>query len=259
MKISIVTAVYNSELTIGFSIASIKSQNYSNLESIVVDGASTDNTMKIIESIIDERRIVISERDFGIYDALNKGISASTGEVIGILHSDDYYADNDVLGKIAIEFSDPNVDVVYGDLDYVLSRDTSVILRHWVAGDYQKNKINRGWMPPHPTIFVRRQVFESTGLYDKSYQISADYDWVLKIFKNNRLRTKYIPQVLVKMRTGGESNKSIKNISRKLFEDYQIIRSAKIGGVLTLILKNARKLPQFFYGYITSNVYYKRD
>lgn len=246
MKISIITVVYNREETIGSSIASVKSQNFSNIEHIIIDGSSTDNTLKIINQITSAQDKVISEPDNGIYDALNKGFSHSTGDIIGLLHSDDYFASNDILGKVSNAFVNPLIDAVYGDLEYVSKKNINRIVRKWTAGKYKETEISFGWMPPHPTLFLRREVIERWGGFDTQYRISADYDSILRYFVKGKICVEYIPYTFVKMRTGGESNVSFKNLWIKLYEDYKIIKKNEVGGLLTLTYKNLRKLNQFF-------------
>ena len=189
---------------------------------------------------------VISEPDKGIYDALNKGIARSTGDVIGLIHSDDFFADEKVLERVAAAFSDPDIDAVYGDLEYVAAADPTRVVRRWRAGNFTPRKLAWGWMPPHPTLFMRRRVFEAHGAYDASYHIAADYDAILRWFGQGGIRTAYIPEVLVKMRLGGKSNRSLRSIFRKSLEDYRALRSNKVGGIGALAAKNLSKLPQFF-------------
>jgi glycosyltransferase len=245
MKISIVTAVYNRAATIGQALDSVASQTYPNIEHIVIDGASTDSTLDEIGKRAYPQIRLISEPDKGIYDALNKGIAAATGEVIGLMHSDDFYASDRVLEDVMRAFAEADAEAVYGDLLYVSTNDTDRIVRRWIARPYTTGLLAKGWMPPHPTLFLRREVFDRFGAYDTSYQIAADYDAVLRWFGNGGIRARYLPQVLVKMRVGGESNRSLGRILRKSSEDYRALRSNGVGGVQTLIWKNLIKIPQF--------------
>jgi len=245
LKISLVTAVYNREDTILDALKSAQSQSYKNVEHVIIDGASTDATLDLIEKSATAHTRVFSEADSGIYDALNKGIARATGDVIGLLHSDDFFASDTVLTKVAAAFADPNIDAVYGDLDYVAKADTTRIIRHWKSGNFTKAKLRRGWMPPHPTLFLRKSVFERFGDYDTTYQISADYDAILRWFGKEKLAAAYLPEVLVKMRVGGESNKSLKKILQKSREDYRALRRNNIGGFGALFWKNASKIQQF--------------
>ena len=245
-KISLITAVYNREDYIAHAIESAQNQTYQNVEHIFIDGASTDKTIEIIKNMQRPQDIFISEKDDGIYDALNKGIKFSTGEILGIIHSDDFFTDEHVLQNIIEAFQDPNIDGVYGDLDYVSAKDEKKIIRHWVAKKYSYKNIFKGWMPPHPTVFLRRNVIERWGGYhSKDYKISADYDALLRYLVKGKIKIAYIPRVLVKMRVGGESNRSILQIFIKSKEDLKAIRRNNIGGIYTLFLKNFHKLKQF--------------
>lgn len=246
MKITIITAVFNRAATIGQAIESVARQTGVDIEHLVIDGASGDGTLAEVEAKRHPGLVVYSEPDKGIYDALNKGITRARGDVVGLLHSDDFFARDDVLNLVMNQFSQPDVDAVHGDLHYVAAEDTSKIIRHWKAGSYDPAKLRQGWMPPHPTLFVRREVFEKHGAYDTSYQISADYEAVLRWFGKARIRSAYIPEVLVKMRVGGESNKSFSRIMRKSREDYRALRTNGVGGLSTLTMKNVSKIPQFF-------------
>jgi len=245
LKISLITAVYNRHSTIQESIRSVQSQSYPDVEHVVVDGASSDGTVKVIKAASNEKTVVISERDDGIYDALNKGIAHASGNLIGLMHSDDFFAHNDVLQRVSEAFSDHSIDAVYGDLQYVAQDDTSRVIRHWNAGEFSPLKLSRGWMPPHPALFLRSNVFDKHGVYDTSYRIAADYDAILRWFGKGKIKAHYIPEVLVKMRVGGESNKSLRKILQKSREDYRALRSNDIGGVGALAWKNASKIRQF--------------
>lgn len=246
MKISLITAVYNRRETIVEAMRSAQSQSYHNVEHVVIDGASTDGTLDLIKAALNEKTVLVSERDGGIYDALNKGIAHASGSVIGLMHSDDFLAHNDVLAQVSDAFSNPSIDAVYGDLQYVAQGDTSRVIRHWRAGEFTPLKLSRGWMPPHPTLFMRSDVFERLGVYDTSYRIAADYDAILRWFGTGKVNAHYIPEVLVKMRVGGESNKSLRKILQKSREDYRALHTNKIGGLGTLAWKNTSKVGQFF-------------
>ncbi len=246
MKISVVTAVYNREKTIGQAVESVQRQTYQPVEHVIQDGGSQDGTLEIIAELSNRNTRLESTPDSGIYDAINKGIARATGEVIGLMHSDDYFASDTVLEKIAQAFGDSAIDGVYGDLDYVLASDTDCVIRHWKSGEVTRAKLKRGWMPPHPTVYLRRSVFERFGVYDTGYSISADYDAMLRYIWGGNIRLSYIPEVLVKMRLGGESNRSIGRIIRKSREDYRAIRQNRVGGIWTLGMKNVSKLGQFF-------------
>ncbi|MCB5199756.1 glycosyltransferase [Loktanella sp. TSTF-M6] len=245
MKISIITAVYNAAATVGQAVASVDAQTGVDVEHIIVDGLSQDDTLAVIAGMGQGGRIVISEADRGIYDAINKGIARATGDVIGVVHADDYLADDHVLSDIAAIFADPAVEAVYGDLDYVQKSDTRRIVRHWQAGAYRPARLRRGWMPPHPTLFLRAAVFDRIGGYDPALRIAADYDLILRYFSTTTVQPVYLPRVLVKMRVGGESNRSLDRILLKMREDRLALRRNGIGGWGTIAVKNLSKLRQF--------------
>lgn len=245
MKISVVTAVYNREDTIGQALRSVQSQSYGNCESIIQDGGSNDRTIELIEQLANDRTFLCSEPDAGIYDAINRGISRATGDVIGLMHSDDFFAHDRVLERVAEVMVDPCIDGVYGDLQYVDADRPTRIIRHWRAGTFSYAKLRRGWMPPHPTLYLRRAVFERWGLYDTSMRIAADYDAMLRYLIEGQIKLAYIPEVMVKMRVGGESNRSLARIVLKSREDLQAIKRNGIGGYGTLAFKNLTKLQQF--------------
>lgn len=246
MKISVITATFNRVDTVAGALASVAGQTWPQVEHIVIDGASTDGTLQAIEAHRERLAVLVSEPDPGLYHALNKGLARATGDVVGLLHSDDLYADERVLERVAQAFADPAVDAVYGDLDYVAKADPSRIVRRWRSGVYSRGKLARGWMPPHPTLFLRRAVIEQWGAYDTAYRIAADYDAMLRYLARGQIRLAYIPEVLVKMRIGGESNRSLSRILLKSREDYAALRRNGVGGVAALLWKNLSKLPQFF-------------
>lgn len=245
MKISLITAVFNRRPTVADAIRSAASQSHRNFEHIIQDGGSSDGTIEIVEALRYEKMSIVSEPDAGIYDALNRGIKRCDGDVVGFLHSDDILAHDCVLSKVAEAFEDPAIDGVYGDLDYVASDDISRIIRRWRSGDYEPSSIGWGWMPPHPTLYLRRKVYDEFGLYDTSYSIAADYEAMLRYLVVGRIRLCYIEDVMVKMRVGGESNRSIGRILKKSQEDYRAIRRHRVGGFGTLFSKNLRKINQF--------------
>ena len=246
MKISIVTAVLNRQATIAPAIKSVQDQSYPEIEHIIQDGGSTDGTLDVVYNLADAKTHVVSEPDTGIYDALNRGILRATGDIIGVMHSDDIFASPMILEKIADAFADKQIDGVYGDLTYVANHDTSKVIRYWQSGTYHRDKLAYGWMPPHPTLYLRRHVFERWGLYDKSFQISADYEAILRYLLQGQIQLAYVPDIFVCMRVGGESNKSSARMFRKSLEDYRALRRHGLRGFSTLALKNGRKLQQFF-------------
>lgn len=248
LQISIVTAVYNRRSTVAQAIKSVQAQTHQWVQHVVIDGASSDGSLQVVKDCLGPKGVLVSEPDKGIYDALNKGMAMCSGDVIGVMHSDDFFADDQVLSDVALAFADPTVDAVYGDLDYVDGRDTSKIIRHWRAGAYLRQRLDWGWMPPHPTLFVRRSVVERWGAYDTRYRISADYDSILRYLGQGHIRMAYVPRVLVKMRLGGESNGSLKKVIRKSWEDWLAMRRngiGSLGGVGSLVWKNLSKVRQF--------------
>ncbi|TXS90883.1 glycosyltransferase [Parahaliea maris] len=246
-KVSIITASYNSQDTVSDTIESVNTQDYENIEHVFVDGQSSDSTLEKIRALSRRSRIVSSEPDQGIYDALNKGIQLASGEIVGFLHGDDLFAADTTVSSIVEAFSDPSVSAAYGDLQYVSRQDTTRVVRNWRSGEFTLKRMRCGWMPPHPTLYLRRSFYINKGLFDCRYKISADYYSILTLFSDPKLYSVYIPEVLVKMRVGGASNASLTNIVRKSREDYAALRRSGIGGIGTLFLKNVRKLPQFIH------------
>lgn len=245
MKVSIITVVWNNKETIKEAIESVLNQTYQDIEYILVDGASTDGTLDIVKNYGNKINKLISEPDKGIYDGLNKGVNIATGDIICFLHSDDFYANKDIINKVVNEFKNDNLlDGVYGDLIYTPKNDTQKVLRYWKSKEFKSDILKKGWMPAHPTLFLKREVYMQYGKFDLSFKIAADYDFMLRILSAG-IKTKYMPQVLYKMRVGGESNKSIKNIILKSKEDLKALKQNNIGGVYTLLLKNLSKIIQF--------------
>ena len=214
IKVSVITAVYNNKDMIESALLSIQSQTYQNIEHIVIDGVSTDGTLEIVNNYKSKISILISEPDEGIYDALNKGISHATGDIICFLHADDFFAHKNVIAHVVEAFEKYQVNSLYGDLEYVSKDDTTNVVRYWKSGEFHYKKIAKGWMPPHPAFFVKRNVYEKYGTFDTSFAIAADYDFVLRVLGKNRISTAYLPEVLYKMRVGGVSNRSLTNISK---------------------------------------------
>lgn len=245
MKISVITACFNNEATIGSTLESVAIQSYQNYEHLIIDGESTDQTLKLIRDFENPRIVCKSEPDEGIYDALNKGIQHSKGDIIGFLHADDIFEDSSILKKIAESFTDPQVYAVYGDLVYVQKDSISKVVRYWRSGTYSRSNLGRGWMIPHPTLYIRRNFYEEYGGFNKKYSISADYDLILRLLLNKSFTVIYIPQVMVRMRLGGISNRNFINIWRKSCEDFKVVRSNSIGGIYTVALKNLLKIKQF--------------
>lgn len=245
MKVSIITSVFNNEETIEETLNSVLSQDYDDIEYIVIDGASTDRTCEIVKKYLDYIDVFISEPDKGIYDGLNKGIKVATGDIISFLHSDDIFYDKTTITEVVSTFQHYNTDSVYGDLVYIDKKDPNKIVRYWKSGRFSKKKLKYGWMPPHPSLFVKKHIYEKFGIFDTSFKIAADYDVVLRFFGVANISTVYVEKVFVKMRTGGESNRDIKNLLKKTMEDYKAMKKNNIGGIYSLTYKNISKIPQF--------------
>lgn len=245
MKISIITACYNSEKTIRNTLDSIKSQVYSDIEYIIIDGHSSDDTLKIIKEYSNLITVLISEQDRGLYDAFNKGILHASGEIIGFLHSDDMFFSKETISEIVNKIQVEDLDGVYGDLQYVDKINFNKIIRHWRSCEFNLNLLKKGWMPAHPTLFLKREIYLKHGVFNTTFKISADYDFILRIFTDHNFKFGYLPKVVTKMRIGGASNGSLKNIFKKMKEDYRAIRLNNIGNLLTLFLKNTSKIKQF--------------
>ena len=209
LKVSIITVCYNSESTIEDTLQSVANQSYTNVEHLVIDGASTDNTVELTRRY---KTKVTTEPDKGIYDAMNKGIKLASGDVIGTLNADDFYIDNTVLNNVAKVFKDASVEACFADLVYVSQDGTNKIVRYWKSQDYTRELFKSGWMPAHPTFFARRNVYEKYGLFDLNYKIAADFELLFRLIEQNKIKTEYIPKVIVKMRLGGTTNKNLSNV-----------------------------------------------
>lgn len=245
MKISVITATYNSAATVRDTLTCIAGQDYPLIEHIIVDGVSKDNTLSIVNEFTHVAK-VICEKDNGIYDAMNKGVQLASGDVIGILNSDDFYTGPGVLTKVAKAFEDNAVQVVYGDLQYVKQDNTNMVTRTWKSGAFQKKYLYYGWMPPHPTFFVRRNMYEKAGLFNTSLRSAADYELMLRMLLKYDACAQYIPEVLVKMRSGGMSNASLKNRFRANKEDALAWKLNDLKPYFfTTWLKPLRKILQF--------------
>ncbi len=249
MKISIITAVHNSASTIEACMESVLKQSHTNLEYIIIDGASTDGTLEVINQVTrlypKSKITLVSEPDSGIYEALNKGTAISTGDIIGFLHSDDMLVSPNIVEDIVNTFRTNNCDGVYGNLWYVDKYNPDKIIRNWISCPFKTSLLKQGWMPAHPTLYLKKEVYQQFGNFNINYKIAADYEFILRIFKNKTFRFCYLPKVIVKMRVGGESNKSVPKVIKKMKEDYKAMTYHKTGNWLTLIRKTVSKLGQF--------------
>lgn len=245
MKVSIITVSYNSAATIQATIDSISAQTYSPIEYIVVDGDSTDGTLQCLRDNREKIDVCISEPDRGIYDAMNKGIKVSSGDIIGILNSDDLYLSNKIIETVVNAFKEQETDSVYGDLQYIDGMDTKV-LRHWEAGPFEKERFESGWMPPHPAFFVRKSVYNKYGKFDLDFPLAADYELMLRFLYRYEISVSYIPNVLVRMRIGGASNESFTNRIKNFEENYRAWKKNGLNAsIRTQVLKRISKLKQY--------------
>lgn len=245
-KVSIITVCYNSEKTIEDTLQSVINQNYDNIEYIVIDGISTDNTLSIINKYKNQITTIVCEKDKGIYDAINKGIGIATGDIITNLNSDDFYIDNNVIADVVATFEKEKTDTLYGDLYYVDAVDTNKIVRYWKSKAYKEGLFLKGWMPPHPTFFVKKEVYQKHGLFDLQFKSAADYEIMLRFIHRFKTSIAYLPRVVVKMRVGGVSNASLSNRIKANKEDR---RAWEVNGLkptaFTLIFKPLSKILQF--------------
>lgn len=242
MSISIITACYNSLEFIESCLNSLQDQKSANFEHVIVDGDSKDGTKEFLAKQTNIR--FVSESDKGIYDALNKGLALANNEIVGILHTDDFFSDEFVLRDIQ-ELFDKGADIVYADLEYVSRANTEKTIRKWKSGIYDERDLEFGWMPPHPTFFAKKTVFQEIGHYSLNFRISADYELMLRAIKSKKFKVSYLPRTIVKMRVGGVSNRSLKNVFMKTKEDYSIASKFFRFPLGTILSKNLRKIIQF--------------
>lgn len=233
MKVSIITVTYNSSKTLTDTMEAVLRQSYDNIEYIVVDGASTDGTIDLIhqyEPRFKGRMRWISEPDCGIYDAMNKGIRMATGDIIGILNSDDYFTSDNVIESIVPYFTDKTLDAIYGDIHFIKDGQPEKIVRYYSSRLFHPFWLRFGFMPAHPSFYVRRQVYEKAGLYKTNYKIGSDYEMMVRLFRVHHIKTKYIPMDFVTMRTGGVSTHNIQSRIQLIDED---VRGCKENGIYT--------------------------
>lgn len=247
MKISIITVVYNAEAHLRDCIESVLAQDYHDIEYILIDGASTDRSYAIAKEYQDRMAILISEADKGMYDALNKGIALATGAVVGILNADDILANKHVISQLATIFEREKVSGVYGDLNYVAPDNITQIQRKWRSAPARPKDVALGWMPAHPTLYLKRELFEQFGGYSLDYGSAADYELMLRFLYQHKITTCYLPVLMVNMRNGGMSNQSMKHRYSAFLNDYAALKNNQIPfPLLALLLKKGRKIKQFF-------------
>lgn len=247
MKVSVITVVRNGGSTIEDTLMSVKAQRYHAVEHILIDGVSTDGTMDVVDRFRDSLACVISEPDDGIYNAMNKGMRLARGDVIGFLNADDMYAHSSVLNRVAEVFSDTKLHACYADLLYVDRADTRRIVRYWTSQPFRPGLFTRGWIPAHPTFFVRRSVYERYGGFDERYLIQSDFELALRLLEIHRIRSKYIPEIWVCMRLGGVTNRSLQTVVRGNIESFRACRQHRLAVTpWFFVRKFALRLPQFF-------------
>jgi len=246
LKISIITVCFNSAETLRDAISSVAGQQYKNKEHLIVDGGSSDETISILKKSKTVAR-GISEPDCGIYDAMNKGLALAAGEVVGFLNADDVYYSNDVLQQAAATFEDPAIDACYADLVYVDAIDTQKVVRYWKSGNFRRGMFRRGWMPAHPTFFVRKSVYERYGVFDLDYKLAADFELTMRFMEKNGIHTRYVPKTWIRMRMGGATNKSVWNVIKGNVESYRACRKNGLQvSLLFPLIKVLSRIPQFF-------------
>ena len=247
MKVSVITATFNSAATLTDTLSSVRDQTYPLVEHLIIDGGSKDNTMEIVAGFPHIKQIC-SEKDRGIYDAMNKGVKRATGDIVGILNSDDFYASENVLREVVDTFEQSGCDAVYGDLQYVDKDDVSKVVRYWRSGPYQQGAFKWGWMPPHPSFFVRHTLYDRCGLFNLDMKTAADYELMLRMIHKEGASLQYLPNVLVKMRTGGASNSSLASRLKANADDR---KAWDVNGLkpywFTMYLKPIRKITQFIF------------
>lgn len=244
MKVSIITSCFNREATIRDAIESVCAQTYPDIEYIVIDGASKDGSLRVIKEYSERISHLVSEPDKGMYEGLNKGLKLATGDIIGLVHSDDFLYSKDSIAHIVQKFEETNADLVYGNGLFVDFNDTRKVVRNWISGTYSKAKMKRGWLPLHPTVYIRKECIDKLGMYDESFKIAADSDFLVRYMYEGNLKIAYLDEYIVRMRMGGLSTDSEK-MKQKWAEDLRMYRSHGFSPYLTLGMKILSKIPQF--------------
>ncbi len=244
MKVSIITSCYNREATIRDAIESVLSQDYPNIEYIVVDGASKDNSLSVIKEYKDQISTIISEPDRGMYEAINKGIRAATGDIVGLIHSDDFFYSTDTISKLVKQIEEQQADIIYGNGIFVDEQDTTKVVRNWISGGYRKSNMRNGWLPLHTTVFIRKECFDQLGLYNESYKIAADSDLLVRYMYKGEFKITYLNEYVVRMRMGGLSTDP-KRMKQKFEEDKRLYKAHGFWPLWTIGCKMLSKVPQF--------------
>jgi glycosyltransferase len=247
LKVSIITVARNSSRTIEDTLRSVSVQTYPDIEHIIIDGASEDETLKIVDKNSQRVAKVISGPDRGIYDAMNKGLNLASGEYVGYLNADDVYASEGSIAQVVDALRTNPVDLIYGDIQLVRVDDLESVVRYWRSGRYAISSLRTGWMPPHPGTFIRRDLMQEVGGFDTRYRVAGDYDLIVRCLLSENVQVSYLPKLLTKQRMGGASNRSMKALMLKSSEDLKVIRRNQIGGLMTLCCKSTRKIIQFFW------------
>ncbi|MDA8805038.1 glycosyltransferase [Candidatus Pelagibacter bacterium] len=249
MKVSIITVTLNSITTINDCINSVKEQKYNNIEHIIIDGGSTDGTLSLLESKKDQFAILVSELDKGIYDAMNKGINIATGDIIGFLNSDDFYVNENVISKIITLFKkNDSLEGCYSDLIYIDKFDITKTIRYWKSSEFRSGLFSKGWSPPHTTFFVRNSIYKKFGCFNLNYQISSDIDLMMRFLEIHRINVQYVPEIWIKMRMGGASNKSVRSIINQNLEVLNALAKNNLPSnfLIFSIFKIISRVKQFF-------------
>lgn len=247
MKISVITVAYNSAATIAQTLRSVASQQHGEIEHIVIDGGSQDGTVAQVHLYGQHVQKLVSEPDHGIYDAMNKGIAAATGEIVGFLNADDHYAHPGVLAKVHQMFVDSPLDMVFGDVAFFRIAHPDLLIRRYRSDRFRPSRISWGWMPAHPALFVRRSVFETTGLFQIDFRIAGDFEWVARTFQNKTLRYGHMPEVLVHMQTGGVSTRGWRST---VLLNREVMRACRDNGIATNWFKILSKYPFKLWEYV---------
>jgi len=247
MKISIITVCLNARDTIEDAIQSVVNQSCADIEYIIVDGGSTDGTLEIIERYKNRVNTLISEKDAGIYDAMNKGIRAATGDIVGILNADDFYSNHDVLQKVVDSFNIPEIQVCYGDLEYVSRGNPRRVVRRWKAGEFRKSRLGNGWTIPHPTCFAKKNIYDACGLFNLDFSLAADYELMLRWFVKHDIKPHYIPATLARMREGG---KSATNVFQRIKGWRELRKAWRVNGLRPPLFFLTRRILSKVHQYI---------